>query len=80
MYEEKENRYRLVCTTNNLEKIINNIKNYNYFEIVGAYEKGMWTHIIIDSEVELDYNFVLRFNKEVNDNLATFEDYEQEYD
>ena len=80
MFEEKENRYRLVCMNSKLEEVMNNIKKYNYFEIVGTYEKDMWTNIIIDSEMELNYNFVLRFNKEVNNELATFEDYEQKYD
>lgn len=80
MFEEKENRYRLVCMTNELDNVINNIKKYSYFKIVGTYEKDMWTNIIIDSEVKLNYNFVLRFSQEVNDRLATFEDYEQYYD
>ena len=77
MFEEKENRYRLVCLTRELDEVIKNISNYNFLKIVGKYEKEMWTNIIVDSDKELDYIFAMKFNDEVNKCLGTFEDYEQ---
>lgn len=80
MFEEKEKRYRLVCLTRELDKVLKNIEKYNYFKIIGKYEKEMWTNIIIDSKIELDYKFVMNFNAEVDECLGTFEDYEKKFD
>ena len=80
MFEEKENRYRLVCLTGELDKVIKNIGNYNFLKIVGKYEKEMWTNIIVDSDKELDYNYVRKFDNEIGQCLGAFEDYEQYYD
>ena len=78
--EEKEKRYRIVCLTRELDKVIKNIKKYNFLKIFFSYEKDVWTNIIVDSEIELNYNFAMRFNKEFDECLATFEDYEKKYD
>lgn len=80
MFEEKENRYRLVCLTREIDEVIKNISNYNFLKIVGKYEKEMWTNIIVDSDKELDYNFAMKFNDEVNKCLGTFEDYDKYFD
>lgn len=80
MFEEKEKRYRLVCLTIDFDKVIKNIGNYNFLKIVGNYEKDMWTNIIIDSDKDLDYNFAMKFNNEVDYCLGTFEDYNKFFD
>ena len=80
MFEEKENRYRLVCLTRELDEVIKNIGNYNFLKILGKYEKELWTNIIVDSDKELDYNFAMKFNDEVNKCLGTFENYERYLD
>ena len=80
MLKIKENKYRLVCLTRELDEVIKNINNYNFLKIVGKYEKGMWTNIIVDSDKELDYKFVMKFNDEVNKCLGTFETYERYLD
>ena len=78
--EEKAKRYRIVCLTRDLDKVIKNIKKYNFLKIFFSYEKDVWTNIIVDSEMELNYNFAMRFNKEGDECLGTFEDYEKKYD
>lgn len=80
MFEEKERRYRLICLTRELDKVLDNIKKYDFLKIIGQYEKDVWTNIIVDSEETLNYNFVVKFNDEVDKCLGTFEDYEQYFD
>ena len=46
--------------------MLKNISNYIFLKIIGTYEKEMWTNIIVDSDKDLDYNFVMKFNNEVN--------------
>jgi hypothetical protein len=87
MFEEKEKRYRLACLKQDEERVINNINKYDNLTIIGKYEKVSdgWNvmilvNIIVDSIDELDYNFVQKFNKEVNEALGTFENYDRYFD
>ena len=87
MFEEKDKRYRLVCLKQDEEMVINNINKHNTLTITGKYEKVsdgwngiIWVNIIVDSTDELDHNFVQKFNKEVNEALGTFENYDRYFD
>ena len=81
-YEVKENRLRLVCLTKDKEKILENIKKYDFLHTVDTYIKNkIWEQIIVDSDrLDLDMNFVNKFNNEVDNCLGTFEDYSPVFD
>jgi len=84
-YEVKPNRYRLVCRKNDVEKVLNNLKKYDFLHLVDTYDKSYpgitWTQIIIDSDkLDLDIDFVNKFNKEVDKCLGTFEEYDTMFD
>jgi len=84
-YEVKEERCRLVCIKRDTQKVLDNLKNYDFLHLVDTYDKVKpnitWTQIIVDSDrLDLDDNFVSKFNKEVNNCLGTFEEYDPMFD
>ena len=84
-YEVKEERCRLVCMKKDTEKVLENIKKYNFLHLVDTYDKVFprvtWTQIIVDSDnLDLDEAFVKKFNSEVGECLGTFEEYNPMFD
>ncbi len=80
LYEVKEERCRLVCEKKDTQKVLDNIKTYDFLHLVDTYDKVFlrvtWTQIIVDSDrLDLDNEFVKSFNKEVGNCLGTFEEY-----
>ena len=80
MFEEKENRFRLICSTRDKEKVLKNIEKYDFLKLVGIYKKNHNENIIVDSEKYIDYKFVKKFNKQIDRCLGTFECYEKYLD
>jgi len=85
-YEVKEERCRLVCLKKDRDAVIENLRNYPFLHLVDTYTKktpnGMeWEQLIVDSDkLDLDNEFVSKFNHEVNDCLGTFEEYDPRFD
>lgn len=79
-FEEKQGRVRLVCLHRDSEKVLNHIKTLHVLKIVGTYKKGLWTHIIVDSSIVLNYDFVENFQSQVDRCLGAFEDYDIKFD
>lgn len=80
MFEEKENRYRLVCHPDDKDKVLKNIEKYYFLKLVGSYKKNYWVNIIIDSKKYIDYKFVKKFNNQIGGCLGAFECYDKYYD
>ena len=88
MFEEKGKRYRLVYLDRYNEKVLSNLDKYEFLKVIGSYEKKydttfqnvIYVNLIVDSDVELDYEFVKKFNSEVKQCLGAFEVYEQYFD
>lgn len=80
MFEEKENRFRIKCLTRDKEKVLKNIEKYDFLKIVGIYKKNDNENIIVDSEKNIDYKFVKKFNKKIDKCLGVFECYEKHLD
>ena len=80
-YEDKEGRLHLICKEKYKEKVLENIKKYPFFKLVGTYldyvnKEFNWCNIIVDSvDFTLNEEFGLKFNKEVGMNLAIFSNY-----
>ena len=54
MFEEKENRYRLVCHPDDKDKVLKNIEKYYFLKLVGLYSTGKCSQAPIDKVEIID--------------------------
>lgn len=76
--EEKENRYRIICLTNNEDYIIGCLQKELKGSLVTCYDKNMFSNIIYDTECS--ENEINSFIEKHFHYLATFESYQKMFD